>query len=136
MSKDINELIREGSERDLYFVIDTLGGFVWRMNHDMGHGRIESTPGIEADLVRCREQQIEAIRSLARFGIDGLLDDHGAPTPRYWRWFRWWDGWKRGMTDTEWNECNRAMSRGLSADDEQRFRPRGDWRTEDDLVAL
>ena len=28
-------------EIDLYFIINEIGGFIWRMNHEMLHGRIE-----------------------------------------------------------------------------------------------
>ena len=49
MDNDLKEKLDKGSEIFLWFYIENMGGFLWRMNHDLADGRIESTPGIEKD---------------------------------------------------------------------------------------
>ncbi len=129
MIKNVEHFAANESERNIYFAIDMIGGFVWRMNHDIGHGRIDQKDhaGIDKDIAVARQDQIVLVNALARFGVTQPLED-GHPTDQYWRWFRWWDGWKKAMSDDEWRECDAAMARGLTEDEDQRFRPQGDWR--------
>lgn len=116
-------------ERMAYFFIDQCGAFIWRMNHDMADGRIEAKhhAGIDGDIMRVRERQQEAVAALTRFGLKPV-DDAGRPTAEYWAWYRWWDSWKKGMSNEEWRECDSAMTRGMTPEEDARFRPSGDWR--------
>ena len=51
MDKKVKQKLDAGSEIFLWLAIEELGGFLWRMNHDLADGRIDSTPGIEKDLI-------------------------------------------------------------------------------------
>jgi len=136
MIKDIETFIESGTEHQMYFLIDHIGAFTWRMNHDMSHGRIDEKEhaGINKEIEKARAEQLLLVRSLPRFGVDTPLDAEGRPTEQYWRWFRWWDSWKKNLTDDEWRTLDAAFARGLSADESIRFRPQGDWRTEAELT--
>lgn len=109
--------IQEMSEVELYFVIDGCGAFIWRMNHDMAHGRIEQEhhAAIDEDITRMRATQKEAILELPRVGIAQPLNEQGAGTPEYWTWYQTWSAWhKDKLSDGEWNDLNARISRGLT----------------------
>ena len=110
----------------LYFFIDQCGEFVWRMNHDMADGRIpqKDHAAIDQDILKIQKQQQEAVQHLPRFGIAKPTEENGAPTSDYWQWYRAWDGWKKGMTNAEWQEVDTALSRGLTEDELVKFRPK------------
>lgn len=129
MIKNVDAFAAEQDERNIYFAIDMCGGFIWRMNHDLANGRIEDpTGGIDRDIQQARQDQLAIVAALPRFGVSEPLKD-GRPTDQYWRWFRWWDSWKKAMSNDEWRECDAAMSRGVTPEEDKRFRPSGDWRT-------
>jgi len=71
-----------------------MGGFIWRMNHDIAHGRIQSTPGIEQDLVNMQENIEYAVDQLTRFGIeDPKGKNSSVGRDNYWKWFRAWENY-------------------------------------------
>ncbi len=119
------------SEIDLYFTIDFFGAFIWRMNHDMADGRIpeEDHPGIDKDIERCSERSCIAVKQCSRFGVALPVDGENRPTDEYWKWYRWWDDWKHGMTVDEWDIVNAAHSRGMTNSELKTHRPHGDWRS-------
>ena len=93
------------SEVFLYFLIDTLGGFIWRMNHTRSKGHIpdEDWPGVFEDVCQAHAEQKVAVGHIARFGVPTpILDDKGVASPEYWEWFHHWDNWKKGMSDEQW----------------------------------
>jgi hypothetical protein len=91
------------NEVDTYFLIDECGAFIWRMNHEMAHGRIpqESHAAIDKDVVGVREVQQFAVDNLGRFGVDpeSAKDSDGD----YWKWYRFWDNWKKGLSNGDWD---------------------------------
>lgn len=129
--EEVNEKIKSYSEVMVYCFIDECGAFIWRMDHDMAHpGRIpqEDHAAIDADIIRVRKQQILAVRQLTRFEIKIPLDEDDRPTEDYWKWFRWWDKWKRGMNDDEWRRIDAMLSGNMSEDQIQQCRPNGKWQ--------
>ncbi len=128
------ELITTGPEIHLYFVIDHIGAFTWRMNHDMAHGRIpdKAHAAIDKDITTASVQQRAAVEQCRRFGVEEPRDDQGHPTPDYWKWYRWWDAWKKGLSDDEWRVLNEALSRpdGLTKAELKLYRPAGTWQDE------
>ena len=128
------EKIRTCPEIVLYFIIDAFGAFIWRMNHDMADGRIAAHhhPAIDKDIVQAGIRQREAVEQCKRFGIEQPFDNDGKAGPDYWKWYRWWDAWKHGMSNDEWDIIDAASSRadGLTEEELQRYRPPGSWQTE------
>ncbi len=126
-------VITETPEIMVYFEIDACGSFIWRMNHDMAHGRIESKQhkAIDEDVERVREQQKKAVLQCKRFGVEPN-DAEGNPTPDYWKWYRWWDAWKKGLSDEEWRKVDVAVSRKEGPTEEEllSYRPEGSWLAE------
>lgn len=102
--------IENHDECKLYFVIDAIGGFIWRTNHDIGHGRYEMTPGLQQDLERLSEVQKECLQQLSKFGIDPE-SAKDRPNGDYWKWYTHWDNWKKEMSDEEWRNFDRKMSK-------------------------
>ncbi len=129
--KEFSELIANGPEIRLYFVIDELGAFLWRIRHDMADGRIATndTAGINRSLDEAREQQRQTIEQCVRFSVETPTDSDGLASEDYWRWYRWWDNWKQGLSDDEWNVLDVVLSQegGLTDEDIQKYRPSGSW---------
>lgn len=123
-SLDLNAL----DEISLYFVINECGGFIWRMNHDMADGRIpiESHDAIDKDIAGVRRTQQDAVSLLPKFGVDQPTQGPSrAPTEEYWKWFRWWDSYIKGLSEKEWEELNKKIS---NKEDYSKYRPQGDWK--------
>jgi len=129
--EEVNEKIKTYSEVMVYCFIDECGGFIWRMEHDMAHpGRIpqEDHAAIDEDIARVRKQQILAVRQLTRFGVEVPLVEGNRPTNDYWLWFRWWDNWKKSMSDEEWREVDAMLSDNMSKNQLHQCRPNGKWQ--------
>ena len=118
--------ILESNEIDTYFLIDECGAFIWRMTHDMANGRIpvESHEAISADVTNVRELQQFAVDNLMRFGVDpeSAKDSENGD---YWKWYRFWDGWKKGLSDDDWNAVNSAIGKKESYD---KYLPKTTWK--------
>jgi hypothetical protein len=114
------------SEVDSYFLIDECGAFIWRMNHDMAHGRIEKEyhAAIQEDIMNVREVQKFAVDNLIRFSVDpeSAKDrEHGD----YWKWYNFWDKWKKGLSDENWETL---MQRIANHEPYDEYLPKGTWR--------
>ena len=131
MKKTDEEALTEIDTMDelhLYFFIDFVGAFTWRMGHDYGHGRISEADweSIKKDSERLQKQQARAVQNLTRFGVKSLNDD-GRPTDEYRAWYSWWSHWhKDEMSNEEWRELDSKM---VAKEDVSTYRPKGDWRT-------
>ena len=125
-------LIETCPEVGLYLIINEIGGYLWHMNHGLSHGRIEDPTGsIVESFPKCREQQIQAVKQLQdRFGVPALESDGETPTESYWKWFRWWDGYIKGLNDVEWKKLNDACAAHYKGEDVSldEWRPEGEWQ--------
>lgn len=75
------EKINNLSEVDLYFMIDTMGGHIWRCKHDMAHGRIP-----EIDLTEEQYALEYMAYQTTKFGVElpiPEIDKHITATPSY-----------------------------------------------------
>ena len=104
--------ILEMTEYDSYFLIDECGAFMFRMNHDMAHDRIpqESHAEIQEDINNVGELQKFVVDNLTRFSIDpeSAKDRENG---EYWKWYRFWDSWKKGLSDEDWDTMTQLMSK-------------------------
>lgn len=118
--------ILDMNEYDSYFLIDECGAFIWRMTHDMGHGRIpqESHEAIDEDIVGVREVQKFVVDNLMRFGVDpeSAKDSENGD---YWKWYRFWNNWKKGLSDEDWDTITQLMSKEESI---EKYLPEGTWK--------
>jgi len=123
--KEMDDVLKL-DEIDSYFLIDECGAFMWRMNHDMAHDRIprESHAAIQKDIEKIREVQKFAAENLTRFGIDpeSAKDRKNGD---YWKWYKFWDDWKKGLSDEDWNKVNALMQAKESFD---QYKPKGSWK--------
>lgn len=103
MEEKIKKVLDSASEIYLWLYIEGIGGFLWRMNHDLADGRIDSTPGIEKDLVTMRESIEYAVSQLERFGIE---DPGGEGRDKYWKWYRMWKKHIEALSDADYNRMN------------------------------
>lgn len=108
-----------------YFIIDECSAFIWRMNHDMGHDRIpkENHPAIQEDINRMREIQKFVVENLKRFNVDG--DSVNNKDGEYWKWYKFWDDWKKSLRDEDWATINDCISNGKPIED---LLPNKTWR--------
>lgn len=113
------------TEQELYFYINTFGGMIWRLNHDMADGRIEE----ELDLTPYQYALEYCVMHTPRFGVtidEPKEGEHVKATDSYWAWFRWWDEYfQRTLTNEEYEDYRRKADNG---EDISQFRPTGDWR--------
>jgi len=119
------ELIEKGTEVRLYFVINELGGFLFRTRHYMGR-LVPETEEVFRSIAEARGQIERAVAKTTRFGVARPFRDGEDKTAsdEYWLWFRWWDNWAKGLSDEQFRRIDEQMSAGLDA----KIRPRGDWR--------
>ena len=130
----LEQAIRNGPEVAVFCMIEDCGGFIWHMNHDMAHGRIpeRAHAGIDRELDEARADQRRLIlEALPRFGIANPLDENGRGTDEYWRWYRWWSAWHKGISKEEWSEASAAIGFDMTPEQIARFRPAGDWNEEE-----
>ena len=123
--KDTNvELIASLSEADLYLAIDAVGGLLWRIRHEVSHGRMEPTDTTEL------QYRIEyLVYQTRKFGVDipdAKIDCHVEKTPSYLAWYRFYDNhFKNELTDEEWNEFINKKDVG---EDVSNYLPTGSWK--------
>jgi hypothetical protein len=115
--------IEDFPEHIAYFFIDAIGGFLWRTNHDASHGRLDISPGMQKDLDQMREQQEYCVQQLSKFGVDPE-SAKDRTNGNYWKWFRHWDEWKKGMSDKEWNAFDKKMT---AEEDISQLLPKQKW---------
>jgi len=110
LSEEQKQEIEGLDECKLYFAIDSIGDFIWRMNHNASHGRVEITEGIQKDLELMFEYQQYALQQLIKFGVapESAKD---RPDGDYWKWYGHWDNWKKEMSNEVWRNFDRKMSK-------------------------
>lgn len=118
--------ILELGEVDTYFLIDECGGFIWHMTHEMSHGRIgqEHHEAINADILTVSELQQFAVNNLGRFGIDPE-SANDRENGDYWKWYHFWDGWKKGLSNEDWDAVNNALQNKTSY---EKYLPKATWK--------
>jgi len=126
MTEEEKNKILEMDEVNSYFLIDECGAFMWRMNHDMAHDRIPeaSHEAVQEDINNVGIVQKFVVDNLGRFDIDpeSTKDrENGA----YWKWYRFWDNWKKGLSDEEWNTIDQLMKNEKSI---EKYLPEGTWK--------
>lgn len=125
MEEELKNKLLVMSEIDIFFIIDECGAFKWRMNHDMAHGRIavESHAAIQKDIVNIQEIQEFAVSTLDRFGIDPKSAED-KPDGDYWKWFTFWNNWKKSLSNEDWNAVGLAMENKKLYDE---YLPKNKW---------
>lgn len=112
-------------EYECYFLIEDCGGFIWHMNHEIGHGRIQSTPGIEQDILNVREIQEYVVSKQNKFGVDPESVNLPRDLSDYWKWYEFWNNWhKNDLTNEQWNEISKRLK---SEESIQEFLPTTKW---------
>ena len=121
-------LLENGQEIELYMFIESAGGFIFYMEHDMADGRIpeKDWPAIDRDIANVRAQQLLVAAKLTRFGITANLPD-GSTSTDYWKWYHWWSNYIRSLSDEEYQFLNRAISQKK---DLSTWQPQGSWQSQ------
>jgi hypothetical protein len=105
--------LESACEQHIWLTIEGLGGVVWRMEHDLSDGRIESTPEIEEDLLKMREMSKFAARQISRFRAE-VLDENGRPKKEYWDWYETWKEYVEELSDADFHELGKLAKEGTS----------------------
>lgn len=118
--------ILEYNEVNTYFLIDECGAFIWHMSHEMSHGRIpeEAIGDVNSDIENVREIQKFAVDNLMRFGVDPKSSED-RKNGDYWKWYRFWDNWKKELTNEEWENVSDALKNNKSFD---KYLPKTTWK--------
>jgi len=114
------------SEVLAFFYIDTIGGIIWRTNHDASHGRYEITSAMQTDLENMSKLQQYCVQTLTKFGIDPESAKN-RPDGDYWKWFDHWNSWRDNMSNEEWMAFDIKMSNNEDLTD---FLPKHKWNEE------
>jgi hypothetical protein len=109
MTDEEKKEIENYAEYALYFMIDGFGSYIWRTNHDIHHDRYPMTPEIEESLKKVSEIQQLCLQQLSKFGVDPESAKDRA-NGDYWKWYTFWDNWKKDMSDKEWRKLEKKMS--------------------------
>lgn len=132
VQKPFAETVKELREIELYFVIEQLGGLQWRIRHDSyrnsARGLINQSQ-IDADdkaLVELGERLETAVEQTKRFGVEEPFNENRGGSETYFKWYRWWDAYAKGLSDEEFRAVDAAM---FAKEDISSYRPQGDWRT-------
>ena len=114
------------NETETFFLIDECGGFIWRMNHEMSHGRIpiESHAGVHEDMMAVKELQQFVVDNLMRFGVDPL-SAKDRENGDYWKWFGFWDKWRNGLSDEDWDNMIKLIKNNESY---EKYLPETTWK--------
>jgi len=87
------------TEIEYWYLIEALGGFIWRMEHDLGDGRIsDSNNSIGKDIFEARSISGRLVKELEKFGVihpsDTPKNEIGKELPPppegkiyYWSWY-------------------------------------------------
>lgn len=113
------------SEINTYFLIDECGAFTF-INQEMAHNRIpkKSHAAIQGNIGNVNELQKFAVDNLTRFNVDPeTVNDR--EDGDYWKWYCFWDNWKKGLSDEVWNTINQLIANNESID---KYLPKETWR--------
>jgi|AntAceMinimDraft_10_1070366.scaffolds.fasta_scaffold08558_12 hypothetical protein len=117
MTKKEERNILKLNEINTFFLIDECGAFIFRMTHDMNKGRIpiQDFAGINYDVQNVHKTQKFVVSNLHRFGIDpkSTIDNENGD---YWKWYRFWNNWKRELSDEDWKKINVIIKENSNAD--------------------
>ena len=110
------ELLAE-SEVNSYFIINECGAFIFKMGHAMGKDRVnpKDRPAIQKDMRNVQEIQQFIVDNLDRFGVEpaSYKDKENGD---YWKWYHFWDDWKKSLSDDDWSVISTKIANGESID--------------------
>ena len=111
LSEETKQKLEKLNEIDIYFMIDSCGAFIWRMTHDMSHGRISDTVGVSKEIEEVKVIQEFAAQQLLKFGIDPATRSD-RPNGQYWKWYNFWNNWhKNELSEKQWNIISNKMEK-------------------------
>lgn len=120
--------IEQADELKLYFMIQEIGKFIMEMEHDISHDRVPKQDRylIDEELSKLRPLQLHAVSQLKKVGLDRPLKEDGvSPTTEYWKWYKWWDDYIRGLPEEQWKDLDERIRTNKNYSE---FRPEGDWK--------
>ncbi len=118
------EKIKNMSEVDLYFMIDTLGGIIFSAWHAT---KRDDKP---ADLTEEKYAIEFCAYQTKKFGVDDLpepeIDKHIPRTSKYNTWYTFYNNhFKNVLTNEQWNAFQMAQKENKSVSE---FMPKGNWK--------
>lgn len=96
LSEEGIEKVKNGNELDVYMSINSIGHFIWRMNHDTADGRIELKPELLHDLMEAQYAIEFAVFNTNRFGVNvkkGTESEHVETSKDYFTWLEAWNNY-------------------------------------------
>ena len=70
------------------------------------------------------ELQKFVVDNLTRFGVDPE-SANDKKNGDYWKWYRFWDNWKKSLSDEDWETMNQLMKNNEPYD---KYLPTGTWK--------
>ena len=121
----LEKICSKGSEVALYFLINEIGGVIFRLRRDLTDGSVIDRNGeFKIGLQKAQLQFIFAVSHTTRFGVTQPLTLEGGPSTEYRQWFAWWYKYVENLPDDDFNRLSEAIS---TESDQSSWRPAGDW---------
>lgn len=119
--------LHETPELCLYFLIESLGSFLWVQRRAKSRGQMEGDVGVKDEKNAYLDQQLIVAILRLRDGFE--FKDHA----QYMNWYRWWSEWHRHqLSEDEWRKVDALLSEAFkSKPTEEMFaswRPPGSWK--------
>lgn len=120
------DAIDNGNEILLWFLIESLGGFIWRQKHDLADGRITDSVSNVNQGIALAQTVIEHLSLRASLHGVEFDEPEGDALPRpqwdaYWKWYKWWKSYVDSLSGDQWAKITSDESLA-------QCRPDGDWR--------
>jgi hypothetical protein len=125
LSKEGIDIVSNGNELDLYMTINSIGHFIWRMNHDAADGRLDLKLEQLHDLMEAQYAIEYAVLQTKRFGVDVSKDpdsDHVKTSDGYFKWLEAWNNYIQ--YELPESEYDNLMSLMKSNGDYSMYRPK------------
>lgn len=123
----VDRVIANGPEIIVYFLIEGIGSYRYSTQRGVMKGHIPDScyKEMEGPIA----QQFKLLQALPRFGVVTPLDANGQATPEYWKWYRWWDAWNKGMSDEQFQEMDTVLGENMTPEQIAKWRPPGSWES-------
>lgn len=128
LSKDGIDVVTNGTELELYSIINSINKMIWKLSCSSSYGKIQYTEKMRKNLIEAQYSIEFAILHTKRFGVDipdPKENEHVERTDAYTKWFTWWNDYIQYHLSNE--DYKRLKTLIDTKQDYSEFRPKGTW---------
>lgn len=121
-------VVTNGTELELYAIINHMSGMIWKLIKPSSYGKIQHTERMRKNLIEAQYSIEFAILHTKRFGVeipDPKENEHVERTDSYNKWFIWWNDYiQYHLSNEDYKRLKTLMD---TKQDYSEFRPEGTW---------